>query len=91
MKIKKGNVFAHAKAGKKVVFKKPVRKRAPAKKTIKKNPTVPAKKQYKYALQVKKTTHGLWQSLLGSNSLDSIKDLARMYANNYPSYAFRVM
>lgn len=102
--LKKGNILAHARAsGKKVVFKKRsassiVKKavaRSPAanKRTVVRKVAVkPAtKKQFKYQLQVKKSEKGLWQKLLGADSLANVTAIAKMYARKFPRHAFRVV
>jgi hypothetical protein len=96
-RLKQGDLLKQAKAGgKKITFaavKKRVQTRvvAPAKIRAPKK-AAPAAAGNKYAIQVKKTPRGQWQTIgLGGNNLEAVKQIARMYANNYPRFSFRVV
>lgn len=90
--LKKGNVYAHAKSSRtKVTFNKPAKK-APARKAAVKRAPIgkPASPKFRYRVQVKKESDGMWKTLLGSNSKADAAELARIYAGNYPTYWIRV-
>ncbi|HJW55869.1 MAG TPA: hypothetical protein VJ577_11395 [Burkholderiaceae bacterium] len=49
-------------------------------------------KQYKHCIEVRKTAAGKWAPVgMAGNDVEGLKKVARMYASNYPSYAFRVI
>lgn len=81
---------AASRAGQMILIapKKPAVKRVAARKaaTKRRNPA-PAK----HRLQVRKTAKGAWSTLLESTSVERLKSLAQMYANNYPKYWFQVI
>ena len=103
---KRGNAFTHAKTGgvkvrvKRAVVKKPAvkkarvvkkalpKKRAVVRKIVRAKPAAPA---FKYRLQIKRSSKGIWQTIAGMNNLTSIKQLAKAYAKNYPRFAFQVV
>jgi hypothetical protein len=97
--LKKGNIFAHAKAGKKIIFQASPKVKAvranPAKRAVKQTvakKAAPPKKQFKYCLQYKKLeSHPFWQTVAGANDLEAVKVLAKRYAKSYPSYYFQVV
>lgn len=96
MKIKTGNVFKHAQTlGKKVALKKPATKKAAVKKRVRPvaaKKAAPVRPPYQYRIEVRKTATGKWMQVgMGGNDAESVKRVARLYASNYPRYAFRVL